>query len=163
MNGPLPSQHTFGNQAFRVNGNAWVIKIPLILCKAVIAVSLCVAAVCALAGRWDFVRECTPAIAIPFIVWLVVRWTKSATILEMEKDGVTFKGLSARWTAPWTNIIAVRTRSAWEGTSAGGYSAGVRLTLRDGRTRDIPDYLVLPRADLAHLIDMRRKQASDGA
>ena len=101
-------------------------------------------------------RACVPVIALPVIVLVLILWTVATTRLRLDAEGLVFHVRGGSWTARWCDVRSAVVRTPWEGSQPGGYSAGVRLTLMDGTVHDIPDTLLVRRADLGRLIEMYR-------
>ena len=121
----------------------------------------CVVCLAALAGAFykpGVAAGAARAALLCFVPFAYIRWIYAArSVLILDNHGLRMTQPFATWSALWDEITFVQTTSAWDVTHRGGIAAGVRITLRDGHSRHIPDILAMTRTDLATLIAARRK------
>ena len=93
-----------------------------------------------------------------FVPFAYIRWFYvKVTALTLDDTGLRMAQPFALWFVRWSEIHFVQTTSAWDVTHRGGIAAGVRIVLRDGSVRHIPDILEVTKTLLVQMIAARRE------
>lgn len=85
-----------------------------------------------------------------------LRWGYvGVTRLTLDASGVSLRQPFAAWSVAWPEIATITVTNWLDVGMRGGTAAGVRLRLRSGASRRIPDVFTARRAELARLIASR--------